>query len=510
MRSVLIAALFASACMSDEPIADELVDVEQALTAPPAGTRLGVIGDSIALATHSDDMCGNSAELGSCLDNRLGVHDAAWSYASGTQSWSFPRRLGYASGYVRNAAADGAGWSAALAQAKALTADGSVRDVLINLGANDVCAPRGASYVGKLASISTSIDGTLTELTNKLPAGATIYWAGVLDVVSLRNAMATRRHDHTFGSCQALWDLDSDNVTTEAAWSLCKDYLGSDLLCRYTADWGKVRDWLLGLFKSYMSSQYGVDEFACGKVLSSKSTATDRAEAAQFNIDLNNLMAQKAAQYNGRNGVQVKFTNALYTQRVYPYYVSKLDCFHPSRAGQLALGSTLANAFVATPRTDAYFADEFENTDDCTQEFTTWGSCWQRVTPSQSNIRVDYDGDGSLRIQKYTSQQQVGYAQRKVDLSGKSSAWFSFVHRRDKFDSSTDRVDFHVSTDGVAWTRLDYYQGSGNDRGWQAGKYYDLTPYRSSTTWIRFQNNNSDSMRDGDRVNFDKLVMIAW
>jgi len=505
MRTISIALLLTSGCVA----ADELGEQEQAVTAPPAGTKLGVIGDSMALATHSNDMCGNSGELGSCLSNSLGAHDPAWSYASGTLPWSFPQRLGYATGYVNNAAVDGADWSDALGQARALTADGSVRDVLINLGANDVCAPTGTSYAGRLSAISTSIDSTLTELTSHLQPGSTIYWSGVLNVVALRNTMATRRHDHTFNSCQDLWDLAGDNVTTEASWSLCKNYLGSDLMCRYTADWTAVRNWFIGIFTSYLSTRYGVDEGPCGKILSSKSTATDRAEAAQFNIDLNNLMAQKATQYNGRNGVQVKFTSALYNQPVYPYYVSKLDCFHPNRAGQLALASALSNAFLATPRTDAYFADELDTTDDCTQELTTWGSCWQRVTPSQSNIRVDYESQ-TLRIQKFTSQEQVGYAQRKVDLSGKSSAWFSFVHRRDNLDSSSDRVDFLVSKDGVTWTRLDYFQGAGNDRGWHTGQYYDLTPYRSATTWIRFQNNNSNNMSDGDKVNFDKLVLIAW
>src|SRR5262245_14040967 len=157
-RLGLLATVLAAACVSGELSQEQLDEHEESLTAPPAGSKMGVIGDSMSLATHSNDMCGSGGELGSCLSSLLGAHDPAWSHASGTMSWSFPMKRGYAAGSVHNVAVDGASWSGALAQAQSLTADPAVRDVLIHLGANDVCRPSGSSYTGKLTSIGSSID----------------------------------------------------------------------------------------------------------------------------------------------------------------------------------------------------------------------------------------------------------------------------------------------------------------------------------------------------------------
>ena len=58
--------------------------------------------------------------------------------------------------------------------------------------------------------------------------------------------------------------------------------------------------------------QETIDEGLCGKVLSSKSTAQDVEQARQFNLALNNLMAAKAREYNGRNGVFVHYHDRLF------------------------------------------------------------------------------------------------------------------------------------------------------------------------------------------------------
>ena len=91
-----------------------------ALSAPALAQRsgkIGLIGDSMTVATHADEMCGAGKELPSCLDDKLGLHDLAWSHAGGVPSWSIASRLGYTPTRVVNVAEDGAQWKDALGQA---------------------------------------------------------------------------------------------------------------------------------------------------------------------------------------------------------------------------------------------------------------------------------------------------------------------------------------------------------------------------------------------------------
>ena len=43
--------------------------------------------------------------------------------------------------------------------------------------------------------------------------------------------MASRRHNYIFRSCQAFWDLDHDEITEEAAASLCHAAGFPDTVC---------------------------------------------------------------------------------------------------------------------------------------------------------------------------------------------------------------------------------------------------------------------------------------
>ena len=87
------------------------------------------------------------------------------------------------------------------------------------------------------------------------------------------------------------------------------------------------------------------------------------------------------------------------------------------------------------------------------------------------------------------------------DLSDMAGAWVSFNHKRENLDDGEDRVYFKVYKDGL-WHQLDRFNGSGNDVGEHAGKYYDLTPYLSSDLRIMFETENQRSMKNGDRVKF--------
>ncbi len=206
-------------------VRDEAGNASDALTveAPlPAAWRLGVIGDSLALATDTNDMCGSGDELLNCLRKRLGFHALAWSYAAGDKSWSMSAQAGFTPATVVSAAADGAKWKDALGQAQAVlqseTDPEQVGRVFIGLGPNDVCAESGHFYGGDLGRIAQHSDNTLMFLTSAMAGrpGALISMAGAPDIVKFRDAMRNRQHNFVFNTCQALWDLDVNAIQAEA------------------------------------------------------------------------------------------------------------------------------------------------------------------------------------------------------------------------------------------------------------------------------------------------------
>ncbi|HMB78054.1 MAG TPA: SGNH/GDSL hydrolase family protein [Kiloniellaceae bacterium] len=475
--------------------------------------KIGLIGDSLMVATNSDDMCGDGGEIPKCFDRKFGRHDVDWSHGGGDQSWSIARRLGYGPAQVVDAADDGERWKDALAQALRVTADPAVDSVFIGMGGNDVCRDYGHDYGGDLAEIENHIDATLSHLVASLPQGARIFWSGVPDVVGYRNAMVRRRHNYLFKSCQGLWDLESDQVTLPAAKSICKDQAGDlDGLCSSVTGRKEARDFIVERLLDYYLDRYGIDEGPCGSVLNSRNGPAARRVARQFNKDLNALLAAKAAAYDGVNGIAVTFTDALFDVEIQANYVSRLDCYHPSRAGQMRLAQELWAAFAPAPAPESRFAfwyDDFADVDPCAQDFgQAWASCWRVVAGSAFDIRVDEKG--WLKLQKNGNDKESGRIVRRVgDLSAMTRAWISFNHKREKLDDGGDRVYFKVYKDGV-WHEVDRFKGKGVDVGEHAGEYYDLRPFISSDLRIMFQTGNQGSMQDGDRVKFDNISLFAW
>jgi hypothetical protein len=307
-----------------------------------------------------------------------------------------------------------------------------------------------------------------------------------------------------------LWDLNPDEITEEAAASICHAEGLPDSACENSVDWESLRDRLMDRLLAYYKDRYNVNEGPCGRVLNSANTADDLDRAQQFNVALNTLLARKAARYNGRNGVKIIFSNVLYNTPIQPNYVSRLDCYHPNRPGQMKMAEVLWQAFNrASTGVYAQWYDEFENTDSCTQEFgAPWASCWYDYGDDGFDIRVD--DQGWLKVEKDTGEQRQHLVERDVgDLSGMAAAWMSFNHKRENLDDDGDRVYFKVYKDGV-WYLLDQFQGGGNDLGEHAGNYYDLTPYISSDFRIMFETENQASMKDGDRVKFDNFDIFAW
>jgi hypothetical protein len=387
--------------------------------------------------------------------------------------------------------------------------------VFIGLGSNDVCAEFGHPYAGDLAAIAQHMDNTLTYLSDAMAGrpGAAVYLSGTPDIVGFRDLMAARQHDLAFTSCQGLWDLDVGSLRSEARDSLCKGELGA--ACEaLPAD---LQDELLDLLLNSVLDQNNVDEGPCGRVLSSANGEQQRREAREYNMALNALMADKAVEYDGRNAVRVLFSNALFEATLEPYMVSQIDCYHPSRAGQLVIAQAIWQGFHPTDaRTDRYFYDSFDSTDKCGQAFTDWGGCW-----IDGGAPAGFDSwigdDGWYRLLKDTDNNMSHWVERSVgDLSGASALWLSFRHRRTGMDDGGDRVDFLVydaDGDGArppGWTGIDAFAGPGVDVGVHSGEYYDLSPYLSADLRIRFQTNDARSMENGDGLKWDNISLFAW
>jgi hypothetical protein len=296
--------------------------------------KIGLIGDSMMVATNSNQMCGSGQEVLDCFESKLGGHDLAFSHGAGDFDWSIARRLGYGEGEILNAADDGEEWKDALAQAQMITSDPDVNAIFIQLGANDVCADYGHDYSGDLGAIASDIDATLSHLVEALPNGATIYWSGVIDVVGYRDTMVDRHHSPVFKTCQGLWNLDADKITQEAAQSLCK---GADVpgdLCSDFADWAAIRDPVLDELVDFFVDAYNAER-PCGRVLDGRTTEAERQEAREFNIALNALLEAKAREWSERQDrVRVVFTNRLFDLEIPSTRTAPDRCSSPKRSGR--------------------------------------------------------------------------------------------------------------------------------------------------------------------------------
>ena len=251
-----------------------------------------------------------------------------------------------------------------------------------------------------------------------------------------------------------------------------------------------------------------MDEGPCGKVLSSRSTNGDRAEARDFNIALNQLMAAKAAQYHGRNGVAVYYTDRIFeaSAELRPYHVSRLDCYHPSRAGQVFLANETWRGFDPfTEPASHYFLDEFDSQDYCDQEYTTWDSCWTEIGEDNGPT----DGDIVINVRELRVRDNNKGIMRRLDLDGMQAAWLQYNWRRESLDNGDDYVSIDVSPDaGQTWYKQKRLKGDGDDFNMQRGYYHDITPYATADTWIRFK--GSQELGGHDKVFFDNITVLGW
>ncbi len=472
-----------------------------------ADGKLGIIGPSLAAGTNSSQMC-DSEDSVQCIENVLGVQSREWSHAGGNKSWSIASLLGFDADHVVDASDDGEEWKDALGQASTIMADPQVEAVFIILGGNNVCAPFGHDYTGDLTAISAHIDETLLFLTDTLPAGGRIYWSGVLDVTQLRSLMADRDHNYWFENCQAFWDLDGEKIKDSAANDICDHYF-DHRVCQAASAVEEAKDRVLELVLDRALDSATVREGPCGKVLNSRSTAQDVEEARQFTLALNALMASKAQQYNGRNDVTIYYNDNLFSASagIKPYYVSRLDCFHPNRTGQQFLASEIWRGFNPNVGSlSKVFFDEFDSQDYCAQEFPSGEGCWTEVGEADGPLL----GDIQINLRELRVQNNNRGLEHRLNLKGLEEAWLSFNWRREDLDQLDDYASLDISPDGgQTWHFVvDWFRGDADDFNMHRGSYYDISPYATADTLIRFI--GSSSLGDQDKVFFDNVKVSGW
>ncbi len=329
----------------------------------------------------------------------------------------------------------------------------------------------------------------------------------MLDVLQLRELMRRRDHNFWFETCQGTWDLDANKIKDGAANDVC-DHFFDHTACQLTSTIEEAKDELVKLMFNTWLDLEGVDEGPCGKVLSSRSTAADRAEARQFNLALNQLMSAKAAQYNGRNGVAVYYSDRIFeaSANLRPYHVSRLDCFHPSRAGQIFLANETWRGFDPfTGPVSRYFFDEFDSQDYCAQEYTTWDSCWTEIGETNGPTA----GDIQINLHELRVRDNNKGILRSLNLDGMQAAWLQFNWRREGLDNNDDNVSIDVSPDaGMTWYRQNLIKGDGDDYNMHRGYYCDITPYATADTLLRFK--SSSNLGNHDKVFFDNITVLGW
>ncbi|MGB7932225.1 MAG: hypothetical protein WCH04_08370, partial [Gammaproteobacteria bacterium] len=337
--------------------------------------------------------------------------------------------------------------------------------------------------------------------------GGRIYWSGVLDVSQLRELMRKRDHNFWFETCQGAWDLDANKIRDGAANDLC-DHFTNHTACQLASAIEEAKDELMKLLFNTWLDLEGVDEGPCGKILSSRSTNADREEARQFNLALNQLMSAKAAEYDGRNGVAVYYSDRIFeaSANLRPFHVSRLDCFHPSRAGQIFLANETWRGFdTFTESPGRYFFDEFDSQNYCAQEYTTWGSCWTEIGEKNGPS----SGDIQINVHELRVRDNDKGIMRSLDLDGMQAAWLQFNWRREGLDNNDDTVSIDVSPDaGMTWYQQGLIKGDGDDYNTHRGYYYDITPYATGDTVLRFKSSND--LGAHDKVFLDNVTVFGW
>ncbi|RYE12979.1 MAG: hypothetical protein EOP51_30580, partial [Sphingobacteriales bacterium] len=191
--------------------------------------------------------------------------------------------------------------------------------------------------------------------------------------------------------------------------------------------------------------------------------------------------------YNDANGNGVRNTGDAGVQNV------SVDLYNDTNAdgaitGVDTLNQTVVTAasgayqFSITPTTatstvrDQFGAVAYNNNNGTANWATNWVETGEATSPTTGNITV---AGGVLRI----SGASVRSIQRSVNLSAAFAATLTYDCTKTGGTAATDILNVQGSPDGAAWTTLGTI-GPANST--TAGSF-DMTPYISTTTFVRFQ-----------------------
>jgi uncharacterized repeat protein (TIGR01451 family) len=132
---------------------------------------------------------------------------------------------------------------------------------------------------------------------------------------------------------------------------------------------------------------------------------------------------------------------------------------------------------------DVFGAQSYANNDGD----TAWAGPWVEVDgagagPSSGNVRIY---SGKLKLTNQGSYATKPMITRPVNLTGKASATLSFDFWTTDGVDANDSVLVQVSADGVNFTTLETFAGTGGAS--DGHRSYDITPYISPATAIRFK-----------------------
>ncbi|MGH9896865.1 MAG: hypothetical protein ACREA0_33670, partial [bacterium] len=134
-----------------------------------------------------------------------------------------------------------------------------------------------------------------------------------------------------------------------------------------------------------------------------------------------------------------------------------------------------------------------------------WNTNWQEVGesngPASGSVQV---ASSSLEISTLLTGLGTRGATREVNLSGAASATLSFSYQRSSGLISTSQAFVEVSTDGINWTTLATYDLNSSDAT-PIAQQFDLTPYISSQTQIRFITNTLSLEVLASSISFDDI-----
>lgn len=157
--------------------------------------------------------------------------------------------------------------------------------VTVFMGHNDVCGNH-PSDIPSDEEFETYFRSGMEKLRTGLPAGATIYVVGIVDIYQL---WQTAQDKKALGivDCEVLW------ATTL------------------------------------------LDLFPCGTMLNPLNTEEDRQVTRERNIAFNEILKRVTEEYNlSDSNHHYFYTDAVFRSTLSEYQVSDIDCFHPSAIGQ--------------------------------------------------------------------------------------------------------------------------------------------------------------------------------